>query len=142
MTAATVPDAAATGADEAWDRFVAAGNPGSYLQLSGWAAVKAVNGWTATRTLTAREGSAIQPAVAPIGAQILLRRPRPLPWAFAYAPRGRRSRIWAPIGATAGCMALPSPALSVRVAVQPLTALTRAQPDSWRYEPGSPSATN
>ena len=33
----------------AWDAFVEASDPGSYLQLTGWAAVKAVNGWTAHR---------------------------------------------------------------------------------------------
>ena len=73
---ADAPAAFATD-DAAWDAFVAAGRPGSYLQLSGWARVKAVNGWTATRIGNA-EGAA----------QVLVRRPRPLPWAFAYAPRG------------------------------------------------------
>ena len=62
-----------------WDAFVE-GNPlGSYLQLDGWARVKAVNGWSARRLLDAQGGA---------GAQVLLRRPGPLPWAFAYAPRG------------------------------------------------------
>jgi hypothetical protein len=42
--------------------------------------VKAVNGWTSARLLTGE--------ASPIGAQVLVRRPRPLPWAFAYAPRG------------------------------------------------------
>ena len=58
----------------AWDAFVAASEPGSYLQLSGWARVKAVNGWTAHRV-------AADAARAPVGAQILVRRPRPMPWA-------------------------------------------------------------
>ena len=61
----------------AWDAFVEANPLGSYLQLSGWAEVKAVNGWRARRLLA--DGA---------GAQVLLRRPGPLPWAFAYAPRG------------------------------------------------------
>ncbi len=61
----------------AWDAFVEANPLGSYLQLSGWAGVKAVNGWRSRRLLA---GGA--------GAQVLLRRPGPLPWAFAYAPRG------------------------------------------------------
>ena len=40
-------------ADEsAWDDVVAASEPGSYLQLSAWARVKAVNGWTAHRIET------------------------------------------------------------------------------------------
>ena len=74
--------------DEAWDGFVAGADPGSYLQLSGWARVKAVNGWSSTRLVT---GDA-----APIGAQVLVRRPRPLPWAFAYAPRGPVASSWTP----------------------------------------------
>ena len=68
----------------AWDALVEASEPGSYLQLSGWASVKAVNGWAAHRLL-ARDG---------VGAQILVRRPRPLPWAFAYAPRGPLGGGW------------------------------------------------
>ena len=59
----------------AWDAFVAAANPGSYLQLSGWARVKAVNGWTATRLRTSPDLQSGE--AAPVGAQILLRRPRP-----------------------------------------------------------------
>jgi len=71
--AAAVPDALA------WDALVEANPIGSYLQLSAWARVKAVNGWTSRRLLVPRTGA---------GAQVLLRRPGPLPWAFAYAPRG------------------------------------------------------
>ena len=74
--------------DAGWDAFVAAADPGSYLQLSGWAEVKAVNGWTHQR-LVAEGGRA-----AVVGAQLLLRRPRPLPWAFAYAPRGPVTAAW------------------------------------------------
>ena len=75
----------------AWDALVEASDPGSYLQLTGWAAVKAVNGWSARRIV----------ATERVGAQILLRRPRPLPWAFAYAPRGPLGGDWtaADIGA-------------------------------------------
>lgn len=69
---------------EAWDSFVESHEPGSYLQLSGWAAVKAVNGWTAQRLASD----------ATIGAQILVRRPKPLPWGFAYAPRGPVATTW------------------------------------------------
>jgi lipid II:glycine glycyltransferase (peptidoglycan interpeptide bridge formation enzyme) len=69
----------------AWDAFVSASDPGSYLQLSAWAAVKAVNGWSAVRV-----GS----AAGTIAGQILVRRPRPLPWAFAYAPRGPVASEW------------------------------------------------
>jgi lipid II:glycine glycyltransferase (peptidoglycan interpeptide bridge formation enzyme) len=71
--------------DAAWDRFVASGVPGSYLQLSPWATVKAANGWRAVRIAT-DDGR--------IGAQILVRRPRPLPWGFAYAPRGPVATAW------------------------------------------------
>lgn len=81
---------------DAWDRFVESHEPGSYLQLSGWAAVKAVNGWSAHRIVA---GGAATDAITPndrIGAQILVRRPRPMPWAFAYAPRGPVAEGWTP----------------------------------------------
>ena len=70
----------------AWDAFVAANDLGSYLQRTAWARVKAVNGWTSARVVAGGE--------TPIGAQILLRRPRPIPWAFAYAPRGPVADAW------------------------------------------------
>ncbi len=70
-----------------WDAFVEASDPGSYLQLNGWATVKAVNGWAAHRVMA-------EPAA--IGAQILVRRPRPMPWGFAYAPRGPVAAAWTP----------------------------------------------
>jgi lipid II:glycine glycyltransferase (peptidoglycan interpeptide bridge formation enzyme) len=72
----------------AWDAFVEGSDPGSYLQMSGWAAVKAVNGWSAHRVTG--------DAATPIGAQILVRRPRPMPWGFAYAPRGPVAGGWTP----------------------------------------------
>lgn len=92
LPAAPATNAPAAPADAAWDAFVAAGEPGSYLQLSGWARVKAVNGWSATRALVGGTGAG--ESVAPVGAQILVRRPRPLPWAFAYAPRGPVTAAW------------------------------------------------
>ena len=76
MTAATDPDA--------WDALVDTSDPGSYLQTTGWARVKAVNGWVSRRIL----------ATDTVGAQILVRRPRPLPWGFAYAPRGPLGGGW------------------------------------------------
>jgi peptidoglycan pentaglycine glycine transferase (the first glycine) len=77
---------------ERWDRFVEASDPGSYLQLSGWAAVKAVNGWSARRLMA--QGTGASEAVPRIGAQVLVRRPRPMPWSFAYAPRGPVAEAW------------------------------------------------
>jgi peptidoglycan pentaglycine glycine transferase (the first glycine) len=71
---------------DAWDALVEASDPGSYLQLTGWARVKAVNGWSAVRLLASER----------VGAQILVRRPRPLPWGFAYAPRGPLGGGWTP----------------------------------------------
>jgi lipid II:glycine glycyltransferase (peptidoglycan interpeptide bridge formation enzyme) len=79
----------------AWDAFVSNADPGSYLQLSPWATVKAVNGWSAVR-LAAGDGSG-----GGLGAQVLVRRPRPLPWAFAYSPRGPVGREWSPEGLAA-----------------------------------------
>jgi peptidoglycan pentaglycine glycine transferase (the first glycine) len=71
---------------DAWDALVEASDPGSYLQLTGWARVKAVNGWGSHRLVASER----------VGAQILIRRPRPLPWAFAYAPRGPLGGDWSP----------------------------------------------
>jgi peptidoglycan pentaglycine glycine transferase (the first glycine) len=73
--------------DAAWNTFVQAADPGSYLQLAAWAQVKAANGWTMTRV-----GADL--GAGALGAQILLRRPAPLPWAFAYAPRGPVTAAW------------------------------------------------
>jgi lipid II:glycine glycyltransferase (peptidoglycan interpeptide bridge formation enzyme) len=71
----------------AWDAFVQEADPGSYLQLAAWARVKRPNGWVATRFVAQAPGG-------PIGAQVLLRRPGLLPWAFAYAPRGPVTAAW------------------------------------------------
>jgi len=92
---------------DAWNAFVQAADPGSYLQLAPWAQVKRANGWTATRIGLDVPG--VDPARARgggkrgargiaigIGAQILLRRPGPVPWAFAYAPRGPITAAWRP----------------------------------------------
>lgn len=76
-------------ATEEWDAFVE-GNPlGSYLQRSAWARVKAANGWTMARVIA--PAAVDEPG---IGAQLLLRRPRMVPWAFAYAPRGPVADAW------------------------------------------------
>ncbi|HEU0242448.1 MAG TPA: hypothetical protein VFQ75_00990, partial [Candidatus Limnocylindrales bacterium] len=79
------PPGAGSPDPDAWDAYVEANPLGSYLQLEGWARVKAVNGWASRRLLDASAGA---------GAQVLLRRPGPLPWAFAYAPRGPVLGAW------------------------------------------------
>jgi lipid II:glycine glycyltransferase (peptidoglycan interpeptide bridge formation enzyme) len=79
---------------EAWDQFVEGHEPGSYLQLTGWATVKAVNGWSAHRIVTGEPAPGGRADADRIGAQVLVRRPRPMPWAFAYAPRGPVSGLW------------------------------------------------
>jgi lipid II:glycine glycyltransferase (peptidoglycan interpeptide bridge formation enzyme) len=71
----------------AWDATVEANPRGSYVQLAAWAEVKAVNGWRVARFADEDAG---------IGAQVLARRPGPLPWAWAYAPRGPVVRDWTP----------------------------------------------
>lgn len=97
----------------AWDAFVAAAEPGSYLQLTPWAQVKAANGWSTVRLATAPAGA----GAGPIGAQVLVRRPRPLPWAFAYAPRGPVATAWTPdaIDALASELRTALPAAAGRV---------------------------
>jgi peptidoglycan pentaglycine glycine transferase (the first glycine) len=77
-------------ADAAWDSFVEATDRGSYLQLSAWARVKAVNGW---RSIRVSAGASDKPSM---GIQVLVRRPRFVPWSFAYAPRGPVASDWQP----------------------------------------------
>ncbi|MEA2631023.1 MAG: hypothetical protein QOE66_1242, partial [Chloroflexota bacterium] len=72
----------------AWDVFVEADERATYLQASAWAAVKAANGWRARRVITTSPGGAT------IGGQVLLRRPRIVPWSFGYAPRGPIAAAW------------------------------------------------
>ena len=72
---------------ETWDALVARSTPGSYLQTSAWATVKATNGWSPLRFI----GSSGE---AEYGAQLLLRRPKGFPWSFAYSPRGPVSGSW------------------------------------------------
>jgi lipid II:glycine glycyltransferase (peptidoglycan interpeptide bridge formation enzyme) len=123
-TAGAAPTLAAVldiGPDAAtWDAFVVRSKQGSYLQTSAWAEVKAPNGWTPLRfmgraprtggeTPTARDepaaaaadedgpetaGREIAGREIAFGVQLLLRRPRPLPWTFAYAPRGPILAEW------------------------------------------------
>ena len=84
--------------DDAWDRFVAADPLATYLQVAAWARVKAPNGWRARRVV-ARAPAGAAEAGGPgrgwdIGGQLLLQRPRLVPWTFAYAPRGPLVGRW------------------------------------------------
>ena len=136
-----------------WDAFVEASDPGSYLQLPAWASVKAVNGWTAHRISAEAGGPG-----GTIGAQILVRRPRPMPWGFAYAPRGPVASGWTPdaIGAFTAAIRERLPAAAGRIShvridpeieadglLDPDGALRRALQDSgWRpAAPIQPNAT-
>ena len=75
--------------DAAWDAFVAASVAPSYLQATPWARVKRPNGWRSVRIVAPGDnGIANGAGTEPVGAQLLLRRPRGLPKAFAYAARG------------------------------------------------------
>lgn len=77
-----VADAAVLRADdEAWNRFVAESSAASFLQATPWAAVKRPNGWRSARIVVDAPGG-------PVGAQVLVRHPRPLPKGFGYAARG------------------------------------------------------
>jgi lipid II:glycine glycyltransferase (peptidoglycan interpeptide bridge formation enzyme) len=107
-----------------WDEFVARSNPGSYLQTSAWAEVKAPNGWRPLRFIGScvgeskprlKAGGSIVITPGPVdaetadedqpeaageettfGVQLLIRKPRLFPWAFAYAPRGPVFERWNP----------------------------------------------
>jgi lipid II:glycine glycyltransferase (peptidoglycan interpeptide bridge formation enzyme) len=72
----------------AWDAFVEVDPRATYLQASAWADVKAANGWRARRVVATAAGGAT------IGGQVLLRRPRIVPWSFGYAPRGPIAKSW------------------------------------------------
>ncbi|HUG30375.1 MAG TPA: hypothetical protein VMQ65_07690, partial [Candidatus Limnocylindria bacterium] len=85
-TAAAAVDAAVDAArlrsdDAAWDRFVADSSAPSFLQATPWSVVKRPNGWRSARVVV--DGPA-----GPVGAQVLVRHPRPLPKGFGYAARG------------------------------------------------------
>jgi lipid II:glycine glycyltransferase (peptidoglycan interpeptide bridge formation enzyme) len=71
------------GDHEAWDDFVRSNRYGTFMQTSAWAETKAANGWWPV--LVQADG---------IGAQVLLKRRPPLPWAYAYSPRGPVSERW------------------------------------------------
>ncbi len=82
------PSLAALRRDDAtWDAFVAASATPNHLQQTAWAISKRPNGWTSTRVV-ADGGS------GPIGAQVLVRRLGPGPFAMGYAPRGPIATTW------------------------------------------------
>ncbi|HTC85324.1 MAG TPA: peptidoglycan bridge formation glycyltransferase FemA/FemB family protein, partial [Candidatus Acidoferrum sp.] len=76
--------------DDVWDEYVGANPLATYLQTSAWAAVKAPNGWRSARVMAATPDGGL------IGGQILLLRPRLVPWTFAYVPRGPLASSWRP----------------------------------------------
>lgn len=81
---ARVASAAALRTDDSeWNAFVAASSAPSFLQATPWAAVKRPNGWRAARIVV--DGGE---RMGPVGAQVLVRNPRPLPKGFGYAARG------------------------------------------------------
>lgn len=67
--------------DATWDRFVAESSAPSFLQATPWAAVKRPNGWRSARVV-------VDAPAGPVGAQVLVRHPWPLPKGFGYAARG------------------------------------------------------
>jgi peptidoglycan pentaglycine glycine transferase (the first glycine) len=71
--------------DEAWDEFVARSPQATWLQTTAWARVKRPNGWSAVRAALDYDDRGTRHA---IGAQILVRRVRGLPWGLGYVPRG------------------------------------------------------
>ena len=89
-----------TMSDGTWDAFVAANPLATYLQLSAWASVKAPNGWRGTRLVAATTHGGL------VGGQVLLRRPRLVPWTFGYVPRGPLATAWSPAAVEAWTAAL------------------------------------
>jgi lipid II:glycine glycyltransferase (peptidoglycan interpeptide bridge formation enzyme) len=71
----------------AWDAFVAETELGHFIQLSAWAEILAARGWQPVRIVADSPDG-------PIGAQVLVRRMRYLPWAQAYAWRGPIARSY------------------------------------------------
>lgn len=78
------PGFTAAGLEEdeaAWEAFLAASPAPSHLQSVAWAAVKRPNGWRAFR-VAADAGDRL------VGAQVLVQRPRGVPWGMGYLGRG------------------------------------------------------
>lgn len=72
--------------EAAWDAFLAASAVPSHLQSSGWAATKRSNGWTAFRVAAEVVGPDGRDRL--VGGQVLVQRPRPVPWGMGYLGRG------------------------------------------------------
>lgn len=82
-----VPTARDLETDEAaWDTFLAASAAPSHLQSSGWAATKRSNGWIAFRV--AADAAAPGGGTRLVGGQVLVQRPKPVPWGMGYLGRG------------------------------------------------------
>jgi lipid II:glycine glycyltransferase (peptidoglycan interpeptide bridge formation enzyme) len=106
----------------AWDAFVEAAPSGTFYQLDAWARIKAATGWSALRWR-------LDPAQSLLGAQVLVTRRRPLPWAFAYAPR-------APFGAQVESRTIGEFSASIRDALRTQNVgLVRIDPE---VEAGGP----
>jgi lipid II:glycine glycyltransferase (peptidoglycan interpeptide bridge formation enzyme) len=73
---------------EAWDAYVERHPAATYLQTSAWAEHKLGTGWQPQLIVSGGIDRGI------VGAQVLLRRVAPLPWPFAYAPRGPLADRW------------------------------------------------
>ena len=63
-----------------WDRLVEGDPSGTFYQLDAWVRIKAATGWSPVRWR-------LDPAMALLGAQVLVTHRSPLPWGFAYGPR-------------------------------------------------------
>ena len=94
--------------DAAWDAFVAASSTPFHLQQTPWAVGKRPNGWTSARVV-ADGGS------GPIGAQVLVRRLGPGPFAVGYIPRGPITTTWDEPSVAAFTVALRKAAKRLRL---------------------------
>jgi lipid II:glycine glycyltransferase (peptidoglycan interpeptide bridge formation enzyme) len=72
----------------AWDAHVRGHASATYLQTSAWARHKLGTGWRRSLVVAGTPEQGI------VGGQVLLRRVAPLPWPFAYTPRGPLADRW------------------------------------------------
>ena len=107
--AAATPTAASLRDDPAaWDAFVAETELGHFIQLSAWAEILAARGWQPMRVVADSPDG-------PIGAQVLVRRMRYLPWAQAYAWRGPIASSYSEAAIEAFTSAVVSASLTSRI---------------------------